>query len=103
MHHDLTFRTPNDSAQAPGSRFLRGLGNSSDLELELVRILRSDPERFQAPSFESLSFAQQVGAGGRFLAKLSFPEKDDRELNIVQAVKDTFDWIYRDPPPTSTP
>jgi len=103
LHKDLTFRTPNDSAQAPGSRFLRALGNSSDLELELVRILRSDPERFQAPSFESLSFAQQVGAGGRFLAKLSFPEKDDRELNIVQAVKDTFDWIYRDPPPTSTP
>jgi len=103
LHKGLAYPIQDASGQALGSRFLHGLGNSSDLELELVRILRTNPGRFQTPSFEALSSAQQMGARQRFLAKLSFSEKDDRELNIVQAMKDTFDWIYRDPQPMSMP
>lgn len=76
---------------------------SSDWELGLTRTLRPDAHGFQTPLFEILSDAPKTGISRRFLEKLSFSEMDDRELNIAQAMKNTFEWIYRDPQPISMP
>lgn len=97
LHKGLAPPIQDNPGQAPGSRFLHRLENPCAWEQALAKILRSDPDRFQTHSFEALSDAHIRGIRQRFLTKLSFSEIEVRELNIVQAMKDTFEWIYRDP------